>query len=35
MREKDDFLSESGSLIIDTRSDKKKEEDQLKKLAGE
>ena len=34
MREKDDSLSESGSLIIDTRSDKKKEEDRLKKLAG-
>ena len=34
MREKDDSLSESGSLIIDTRSDKKKEEDRPKKLAG-
>ena len=34
MREKNDSLSESGSLIIDTRSDKKKEEDRLKKFAG-
>ncbi len=34
MREKDDSLSESGSLIIDTRSDQKKEEDRLKKLGA-
>ena len=35
MREKDDSLSQSGSLIIDTRSDEKKEADRLKKLGAQ
>ncbi|MBQ6343306.1 MAG: hypothetical protein IJI41_09305 [Anaerolineaceae bacterium] len=35
MREKDDSLSQSGSLIIDTRSDEKKEANRLKKLGAQ